>query len=315
MHGIQKSDRGYVWGTTWHCLENYITQDEPVSNEQTRTVLNYNLEKRRLYRLDGSPTDVFEIIRTDTNDVLVNSCTETYTIANNLHLFNYIEEFVLSQDPNVKIESVGTLFSGAIAFVNLLLGKYHIKGDESETMNRLMYYNPLGRGSYRACSHNIRVVCWNTLNASEAQGIANKSLIKVPHTKNSVQKLSQAIADLMGIKVAFDNFELQLQELTRKPFTQDTIETTIKNAMFKQEISKNRVKKIRERVEGVIESTKDEYTGNTRDSRYVLLQSFTNMLDHTVSKKSDLAYAHWDGLVGIRSNAKSRILKELITLP
>jgi hypothetical protein len=314
MHGInQRVDKGVVWGTTWHELPCYKIQDTPVTNAQVREVLDYGLAKRKLFREDGSPTKVFEVYRTDTGDTLVNSCTETYTIMNNLYLFNYIEEFVLSQAPDIQIESVGTLFSGAVAFVNLKLGEYRIKGDDSETVNRLMYYNPLGRGSYRACSHTIRVVCKNTLNAAEAQGVANQSLVKVPHTKNAEQKLSQAIADIAGIKVGFDTLKVQLNELTRKSFTTETIEHTVKNGLFAYEVSKARIQNARNKVEAILDNTKDEYNNATRSSRYALLQSFTNLLDHTVSKKSDITYAQWDGLVGIRSNAKSRILQELLT--
>lgn len=315
MHGIDcKVDKGVVHGTTWHELDCYIQQNHPVTNEQARNVLNYDLAKRRLFREDGTPTKVFEVYRTDTNSVLVDSCTKTYTIMNNLYLFNYIEEFVLSQAPDIEIESVGTLFSGAIAFVNLKLGEFHIKGDESSTINRLMYYNPLGRGSYKACTHNIRVVCKNTLNAAEAQGAANDTLIKVPHRKNSEVKLSQGIADLAGVKMGFDDLQNQLKELTSKTFTRETIEMTVKNGLFAQEVSELRVKNAVERVESILENTREEYTGTTRSSRYALLQSFTNMLDHTISKKSDITYAQWDGLVGIRAGAKNRILKQLLAV-
>lgn len=314
MHGINvKVDKGVVHGTTWHELPCYITQNYPVTKDQARNVLDYDLAKRQLYREDGSPTKVYEVYRTDTNHTLVDSCTETYTIMNNLYLFNYIEEFVLSQAPNIEIESVGTLFSGAIAFVNLKLGEYHIKGDESNTLNRLMYYNPLGRGSYRACSHNIRVVCKNTMVAAEAQGAANETLVKIRHTKNADRKLSEAIANLAGIKIGFDTLQEQLQELTYKTFTHDTIEHTVKQALFTQEVSDTRIKNACEKVEAIYHKTRDEYTGATKFSRYALFQSFTNLLDHTISKKSDITYAQWDGLVGIRSNAKARILEELLT--
>lgn len=313
MHGINcKVDKGVVHGTTWHELPCYTIQNHPVTKDQAREVLNYDLSKRRLFREDGTPTKVYEVYRTDTGSVLVDSCTETYTIMNNLYLFNYIEEFVLSQAPDIEIESVGTLFSGAIAFVNLKLGEYHIKGDESSTLNRLMYYNPLGRGSYRACSHTIRVVCKNTLNAAEAQGAANNTLVKVPHRKNSEQKLSQAIADLAGVKIGFDSLEQQLQELSTKSFTTDTIEQVVKKGLFAREVSEVRVKNACNKIESILETTRSEYIGATQTSRYALLQCFTNMLDHTVSKKSDITYAQWDGMTGIRAGAKNRILQELL---
>lgn len=46
-HGIQEFDRGCVWGTTWHRIPSYVTQDKPVSIEQAREVLDFPLNTPR----------------------------------------------------------------------------------------------------------------------------------------------------------------------------------------------------------------------------------------------------------------------------
>ena len=315
-HGIMENDKGIVQGSTWHKIESYIQQAEPVTIEQAREVLDYSIWKRELVVDRGEglvSTGVFEAYREDTGDVLIPSCTESYNIINNVKLLDNLNTKVLEQsNGKVTIESCGTLFNGQTAFVNLLLGEYRIKGDSSETLNRLMYYNPLGKGSYRTCAHNIRVVCNNTLRASEAQGKANDTLVKVAHTKNAEVKLEAAIETILDIKAGFDIFQDKLTHLTTQQFDrQADLVDFVTDRWFYGNPTEKSVAKVVNRVEAVYNDTRDEYAKGIQGSKYQLLQAYTNVIDGP-SKKSDAAYRSFDGMVGIRAGLKDKALDHLL---
>lgn len=317
-HGIMESDCGVVYGTTWHGIESYIQQDEPVTAEQCRGVLDYDFEKRELVADRGNgelePTGVYEAYRTDTGDVLIASTTESYDLINNVVLFDHIDEVILKANPGIEIESVGTLFNGQTAFVNLLLGKYQIKGDESETLQRLMYYNPIGKGSYKTCAHNVRVVCNNTLTAAHAQGKANKTLTRVRHTQSAQERLEVAIEDILEINQGFKAQEEQLAFLATKKAGKDDLRSFVEARWFYQKPSEKRVNRVVDKVVEVYDRTANEYAGPVRGSRYHMLQSVTDLVDHTRKKSTDVGYAAFDGLVGIRAGLKNKFFDHMMSL-
>ena len=317
-HGIYENDKGAVYGTTWHGIPSYRTFDRPITVDEAIDILDYDLEKRQLVVDRGNgeyvPTGVYEVFRTDTEDVLVPSVSETYNLINNARIFERVDEQILSPNPDIKIESVGTLFNGQTSFVNLLLGKFEVKGDNSETLNRLMYYNPLGRGSYKSCAHTIRVVCNNTARAASAQGEANKTLRKVAHTRNADIRLEGAIEDILGLRKGFQDYQDQMNDLTNKTFDADFVTAIVKKRCFYDDKpSDKRVAAFVGRLEEKMDETKEEYSVKIRKSRYTLFQAFTDVLDAPGKKsKSDAAYRQWDGMVGIRSNVKSKVLADLV---
>ena len=215
--GILENDVGIVWGTTWHGIPSYVTQDEPVKVIEARKILNYPLEKKPLFLTDGRAVKAWAIVREDTKDIVCDSVGPDYTVMNNSVMLGFIEEHLLSKYPDLQIESVGTLFNGATAFVNLKLNEFTVTGDKSPTVNRLMYCNPIGRGSYKACAHSIRIVCNNTLRASEAQGAANDTLKRIPHTLNAVNRLKDHLIDLAEVRLGLKEYEKNLEVLTGMP--------------------------------------------------------------------------------------------------
>ena len=314
-HGIGVSDKGYVYGeSTWHGIESYKVIDKPVTDEQVYEVLDFPIEKRELVRVVDSmmeSTGVFEAYRSDTGDVLIPSCTESYNIINNALLFDTVKR-VFEDAAGAEVESVGTLFNGQTSFVNILLGKYRVRGDDSESANRLMYYNPLGKGSYRTCAHQTRIVCNNTLNAAEAQGKANDTLIKVRHTKNAETKLEAAINTIIDINKGFEIMKDHLTDLTGVQFNFDRdITQFVEKRWFYSEPSEKSVKRVVDSFEKVIEETRGEYSRDIQGSKYQLLQAYTNVIGNSGSK-ADEGYREWDNIVGIRAGRKQKVFNHLL---
>jgi phage/plasmid-like protein (TIGR03299 family) len=326
--GINELDKGIVQRDaktgegTWHGIPAYVVQDKPVTIEQARDVMCYPLKKEQLHRHKGfdeyETIDAWCIVREDHNKVLVPHVGSRFEVLDNSFLLNFINEHLLCEFEELQIESVGTLFNGATAFVNLKLDEFQIKGDQSPTMNRLMYYNPLGMGSYKACAHSIRIVCNNTLRASEYQGAANKTLAKFRHTANAGEKINDHLVDLAEIQMGLKKQVTVLEHLTTKRIVDSVLEEYLAH-MFPLPVDDNG--KIKEgRAYTIAQNKRTEllnvYNSDQQidppDSAYALLQATTNFLDHGNAKGGDNMSCRWDGIIGNRAKVKDEALNFLV---
>ena len=311
-HGIMQEDKGLVQGDTWHGLPQYVTQDQPVSIEQARKVMAYPLEKQAVmcYTKDGHYQQVdgtYCIVRTDKDVVVVPAVGERFVVVDNSFILDWVSEHMLAKYPDLSIESVGTLFNGAKAFVNIKVDEFQVKGDKSPTLSRLMYYNPLGDGSYRACAHDIRIVCNNTLRASEAQGAANETLAKFRHTANGAAKINEHLDTLAAVKLQLEAHKVNLDMLAGVDLNTGTVDALL-SAMFPVAEDDGRRKKAlagkrRDAVRELFDSDQD-LVGGAAHSAYGMLQAVTNFYDHHSNTRGDAASQMWGNIVGDRGDSK-----------
>lgn len=310
-HMICENDKGFVFGTTWHGLEQYVQKDVPVTSDECFQVLSYPMEKRENHvLLNGAfvPNGSFSIVRTDHEKVLVPSVGADFEIINNDHFFRSINESLLVPNSNkLHVESVGTLCNGQVAFVNIALNTINIKGDQSDTNTKIAYYNPLGLGSYKAFVHSIRIVCMNTLRMAEAQGAANKSIHRISHTKSSIDKIESAVSNLAELFLGIENHKSLLSEMATINMGVTEVENFGKllfgyNPEKEGSKSETRFKNNMMDLVNIFE-TQEGFDSSINRSRYAMLQAVTNMTDHEKLRKgNDEAFRSWDGLVG--NNAK-----------
>lgn len=331
-HGIREEDRGIVWGDTWHRLPQYIQQETPVTVEQARSVLVFPLAKIPLVRRDdGAQVDAYCIVRTDTNRVLVPHVGVKFEPLDNSVLVNTLETRLLKIYPELVIESVGTLFGGQTTFVNVVLEKFHVKGDESPTLTRLMYYNPMGIGGHKIGVHNIRVVCNNTLRMASAQAAANESLQVVPHTQSAATTIADRLFDLAETKLFAANFNARVETLVDMPIRTDEELTKLLDFILPEpneaeepdtpeenavrETVKRRQNTTREAVKELYEKGIEGIAPEYQRTRYALLQAITYTADNPakVAKSLDAAFVIWDGLTGRRATLKEHALTILLT--
>lgn len=318
-HGIMKVDRGVVHGTTWHNLPQYIQQNFPVTAEQALDVLNYPMEKRQLFRMVNGqtiPANAWEIVRTDSNTPLVPHVGQDFTVMSNSVLFDFINTTILAEFPDINIESVGTLFGGATAFVNLMVGEFKVKGDKSKSLSRLMYYNPLGKGKYKVCAHNVRVVCNNTLQLATSEAVGAGLLRMVSHTKNAAQGIKAAMTEMVAIREAFKEEKELLNALARFEATEARV-----NEFFQQwmPVKDDDSQKKQSRRTNVITGIMDQFEsdqGIEGKNFYGLLNAITYTMDHAEPNRgNDIASVAWDGMVGGRADDKleaSNIMREMV---
>lgn len=314
-HGIQQVDRGVVHGTTWHRLPQYIQQDTPVSPEQAVEVLDFPLEKRRLYRLVNGvhqPADAWEIVRPDHNVTLVPHVGQDFTVMSNRVLFDFINDTVLAEFPDISIESVGTLWGGATAFVNLNVGEFTVKGDESKSVSRLMYYNPLGKGKYKVCAHNVRVVCNNTLRMATNEAIASGLLRMVSHTKNAEKNIKTAMGEILALREAFKEEQELMNALAAVSINSADMEKFFNLWLPKEDGATDRKDTRRSNLIQGITNQFEKDQGIKGKTMYGLLNAVTYWYDHEIPNRgNDVAAVAWDGIVGGRSDKKEDALEAM----
>jgi len=313
-------DKGVVHGTTWHRMPEYIQQDHPVKRGQAIGVLDYPLEKRPLFRINAKGEHVeanaWEIIRTDTDTPLAPHVGCDFTVMNNRVLFDFIDSTVLAEFPDIEIESVGTLFGGATAFVNLSVGEFVVNGDKSKSVSRLMYYNPLGKGKYKVCAHNIRVVCNNTLRMATDEAVASGLLRMVSHTKNAEANIKTAMGEILVLREAFKEEKALMEALSKFGMTEKRLAKFFKDWLpIDEDEATDRLKTRRANlIQGIMnqfESDQD-LSAATAKSAYGLLNAITYWYDHEVPNRgNDIASIAWDGIVGGRSDVKIEALDTL----
>ena len=85
MHNIENIDRGYVWGDTWHRLEQYQRLQRPVTLNEALQVFDYPIEilPSQIVWSDGSVSDdvgSYKIGRPDHKMILNSKVTNQYTM-------------------------------------------------------------------------------------------------------------------------------------------------------------------------------------------------------------------------------------------
>lgn len=320
-HGIMEHDKGYVGSdkvgvvaSTWHGLPQYICLDTFVPLDKALIVADYEIRKEQLFRAGNIPVDAFALVRGDTNATLVPSVGNRFTVVDNKFMVNFISEHLLGVYPDLKIESVGTLWNGATFFLNLKVQEFTVKGDKSPTITNLMYANPLGKGAYVSCAHNTRIVCQNTERIAEAQGIANQSLKKFRHTRTAADRINGHMLDLAELKLHLKKHEAILDHLASQEMDTTEVDAFL-DKLFPEGDKDGKAKTIAENSRAAFMEIFDGAQKATFDNpftKYAFYNAYTDMIDHASrSRNADVASIAYDGIMGIRADKKQRVLQLL----
>lgn len=355
MHGITKHDRGIVGycdvnGNPWHNRIEYKAINGPVSFDDTMTIVDYEVVKLPLaFHIPPELADrfpnhngfvpqsapdkeglcgplMFALVRADTgNQVYEQSVSQEYTVYQNRTFLEKVQEALLVANPQIVIESAGTLFGGRICFVNLILNKFRVTKDPSEQIVRIMFYNAFGGRSITACMHIIRVVCWNTAMLAEAQGALNETLRKFRHTPGAPDRVAKHVFDLAKLnKIAEDRQEI-LNHMTDIAMTAKDMENFLGNLIPIDEdagkATKTGRQNRRDAIEAIFNDTPDlqGQIGRTRYAAYQAVLAYSQ--HHTIPEGSievDEAFAWWDvSTGGVRNDMNQKAYQILIleTIP
>lgn len=139
--------------------------------------------------------------------------------------------------PNVKYETAGVLQEGATLWVLAWLDEpTTIKNDISPIYPFVCVSTTNdGSGACKARATSIRVVCWNTFSAAEAQGKKTGREFTFRHTKNVMARIEDAKAALRGVRENHSAFVELANELAGLPVSDIGVEFFVQQFIPKPE--------------------------------------------------------------------------------
>jgi hypothetical protein len=310
-HMIMENDLGYVSGnSTWHGLPQYnCVGNRPVTMDEAALTVDFEVLKVPTWVTPDLPSGSYSVIRKDkdgTTTVLAPAVGDRYLATPHSTLYNMFGENLLASFP-LKIAGVGTLSGGATWFIQMVAEEYFIRGDESPNELRLSYSHTYGLDSHRIYCTTVRMVCDNTRKMSIADAIANKMMQTHKHTLNAEFKINASMEMFAQLHLAVQK-DKELMEILAgqevnsglvSAFMQEFFPKPIEEASTRQ---KNQWEVDSRKVSDIFHSGQS-MTGNTRTSKYALLNAYTDWADHHSYSRNDTD--RWmDSQTGKRSNMK-----------
>jgi hypothetical protein len=185
-----------------------------------------------------------------------------------------------------------------------------------------MWWNPLGKGSYRTCAHNIRVVCANTLSA--ASKVDKGSQTKIAHTKSGAVKVSAALNSLARHFLELEALGKTLKQLATAKMTEGEPQAFLKRFLpIPGTLEKDdpiaaegtSQFKSRQLIYNRFARWDNGLSKEVAQSRYGMLQAVTYEMDHEkLTPAKDRGMVIWDGITGNRAGRKAKALELLTTV-
>lgn len=325
-HNITKLDIGFVTGgATWHGRPEYRVV-ENIGIDDVLKCVDYPVEKLPTYlgtEFGGEATGGHCIARMDTPrpTVLAPNIGDRYAVLDRKALVNQFDECLLAVFPQLKIAGCGTLSSGRTFWMQFLAERYGIKGDKSDHELRLCYSETYGWTAHEVyCSH-VRIVCDNTLRMAKSEAVAAGLFQKLRHTAGAAVKINATAEEFAELHLQLERDRAMMEYLAGEPATDATVKEFLaemlpepKPAPGEKEPSTKAMNRWKESVSAVWDKWNigpESMESETAHSRYGILQSWTDYVDHDSYSRSP--YDRWmDAQNGQRAASKQRAVEWLL---
>lgn len=286
---------------SWHGLE-AVLDDYPEDWDDARRAAGLMWEPKPdpVYVKRGDEYVLVEghkaIVRDDTGDVLAVP-TDSYSVISHADMGTILDA-VLEADTNVKFETAGSVREGRQVWALVRLDEpYTVPGDSSPTYPFLAFLNAHdGSASCSLTRTSIRVVCWNTWSAADAQGARSGNRIVFRHTGNVAERIQEAKEGLAALRTAHKEALELFTALAQTPVSDDQVKSFtqlfLPSPRDHGEFCTDRVQDNVDRARGTFarlyesSMTMEGITGNA----YGLLMASTEYLDHVRGYRNPDSY-------------------------
>lgn len=196
-----------VQGPAWHGIGTY-TNDELLAEEAFDMIGAIDVTRERLFDQQGQYVDHDVIYREPTTDDPTRRRMAVvgagYTMVTPRQAMRIADKAV-----GKPIETVGILKKGKVQFVTWELPEFQV-GGEDRVKNYLVMFNPIdGNEAIKVWVSGMRVVCWNTLVASDKVASEN---YKIKHNEDAESDMfdwmngiyGRSISKIEALKQAYD---------------------------------------------------------------------------------------------------------------
>ena len=189
----------------WHNMGT-VVKESPTSEEAIRLAgLDWKVEQKPIYLADGTPINGnYANVRSSDGKPL-GIVGDRYKVVQNIDAFAFTDALL---GEGVKYETAGSLKEGKIVWLLAKMPEpFDLLGDKVDPY--LVFTNTHdGSGAVRVTLTNVRIVCWNTLNAAMRGA---KRVWSARHTGSVTSKLDDARETLQlannYIKATQETFE------------------------------------------------------------------------------------------------------------
>lgn len=293
-HEIYEHDSMFYAGETpWHGLGTSVERALTAEEAMIAAGLNWTVKSVPLYAMyDGGMIPVENrrgIIREDTREPLA-VVGAVYHPFQNSEAFEFFDEAVRTKE--AKYVTAGSLKNGRKVWILAEIGKSFKVADIGDEMKKyvLLYTSHDGTSAVDIMITPIRVVCWNTLNASLRQGERRSRL---RHTPN-IRSYAKNVSEMLGIvNEYYQDFEECANLFAKTPLkNEEEFERYLDKVGFKikEDTSSNsRIIKIRDRLTELFDG-QGYGTDMNKHSIWSAYNAVAEFVDHERSTRSTKNY-------------------------
>lgn len=331
---MTSTDKGVSTASTYFTHNGSLS--EKIDFGEARSLLDFEVITEPIFRpngvvvsKDGSHTyevhgeqvpDIYNLVRTDTHDILPigKSVGREFTPVNHTEMFDFLRDKILPEMPQLVLETVATMYGGASSLITADFGDdFHLPNDQSGHRTRIIFSNPMGRGSLVLGFTNIRVVCQNTLRAARREVSHSADGFKVQHSTNVQGLVEKALESIHKQIVEAKSLREMQTVLATTQVSSEQVQNIL-DAVYpltkydKGSTGFTRAENVRAEVMRQFEGgeTAQTMTGKTAWS---LFNSFTYPIFNPkkLSARVDKAELAYSGLIGTRADKVSGIFSKV----
>lgn len=310
-------DTGFcVRQPSWHAKETLVAeQDRPRTWAEARKLAGLDWEYvtepmfvRDLTAMDDTGKPVYQyrevedfqvIKRDDTNEVLASS-RESYQVIGNHELGEILH--ALTDKTELEYETGGSVRGGRSVWALVRLGPdVQVGNDPSPTRPYMGIVNHCDKvGACRAYATDIRIVCWNTMSAADAQADRDNTVAVFKHTSNWRDHLQTARQAILGARSEFDEWVSMAEHLQQLTVTDGQAEDFVREFIpYPGHVEGIDNELVTDRVRSNIETARADLrmalhesktSDGIRGTGYWLVQGAAEYLDHLRAWKTQETY-------------------------
>ncbi|TDI96984.1 MAG: DUF932 domain-containing protein [Deltaproteobacteria bacterium] len=317
-HEITKNDSLFYAGETpWHKIGHYVGEEVLTASEAIiASGLGWKVVEQPILNADGDIIEGYKaIVREDTKEVLQVS-KDRYVPIQNTDCFKIFDE--VTGTGQAKYEVAGSLKGGRIVWILARLPyTFEVAGRDEIRSYLLLSTSHDGSLKLQMFKTPVRVVCWNTLNAS-LLGMDGEKVLKVKHTQNFRDKVTDAQEILADSKAYFMAFKEQSEVLARKQMNGlavDSFLDTLLNVQDKKDSEiKTRTRNIQDTIKRLFVSGRGNDVTGVRGSAWALYNGVTEYVDYERTTKGDASNRLYSAGFGSGKNLKEEAFSQLVTI-
>ena len=155
---------------------------------EARKAFEFEIERFQSFDEIGRPIPGQYHLRKSTDQSFIPSVGvgEKYTPVQHLSVYDFICNDIMPKVPEMKLETVGTLYGSGMGLVTAQIGDdFKLPGDKSPNRIRMFFSNPCnGKGSLILGMTSVRMFCQNQIVAARKDAMSRGGF-RVYHTKNA----------------------------------------------------------------------------------------------------------------------------------